>query len=112
MNAVADPRVREIETTIPVYGQLPFVPVRAAGCDIVTDDGRRILDLYGGHAVAALGYSHPRLSEAIQRQSRELLFQSNASCTGHPRSGGRGADVDRAGKSESRVLRQLGSRGQ
>ena len=78
MNAVTDPRVREIETTIPVYGQLPFVPVRAAGCDIVTDDGRRILDLYGGHAVAALGYSHPRLSEAIQRQSRELLFQSNA----------------------------------
>ena len=40
--------------------------------------GRRILDLYGGHAVAALGYSHPRLAEAIQRQSRELLFQSNA----------------------------------
>ena len=78
MNAVTDPRVREIETTIPVYGQLPFVPVRAAGCDIVTDDGRRILDLYGGHAVAALGYSHPRLAEAIQRQSRELLFQSNA----------------------------------
>ena len=78
MNAVTDPRVREIETTIPVYGQLPFVPVRAAGCDIVTNDGRRILDLYGGHAVAALGYSHPRLAEAIQRQSRELLFQSNA----------------------------------
>ena len=44
----------------------------------MTADGRRILDLYGGHAVAALGYSHPRLSEAIQRQSRELLFQSNA----------------------------------
>ncbi len=78
MTALNDPRAREIETTIPVYGQLPFVPVRAAGCDIVTDDGRRILDLYGGHAVAALGYSHPRLSEAIQRQSRELLFQSNA----------------------------------
>ncbi len=78
MHAHTDPRVRETETTIPVYGQLPFVPVRAAGCDIVTEDGRRILDLYGGHAVAALGYSHPRLSEAIQRQSRELLFQSNA----------------------------------
>ena len=63
---------------LPVYGQLPFVPVRAAGCDIVTDDGRFILDLYGGHAVAALGYSHPRLIGAIHEQSRELLFQSNA----------------------------------
>ena len=73
-----DPRARETASTVPVYGQLPFVPVRAAGCDIVTDDGRFILDLYGGHAVAALGYSHPGLTEAIQKQSQELLFQSNA----------------------------------
>ena len=74
----SDPRARETAVTIPVYGQLPFVPVRAAGCDIVTDDGRFILDLYGGHAVAALGYNHPKLTAAIQQQSRELLFQSNA----------------------------------
>ena len=41
-----DPRVREAALTIPVYGQLPFVPERASGCDIFTRDGRRILDLY------------------------------------------------------------------
>ena len=75
---MTDARSRETASTIPVYGQLPFVPVRAAGCDIVTANGRRILDLYGGHAVAALGYGHPRLVEAIQRQSKDLLFQSNA----------------------------------
>ncbi len=73
-----DPRVREAAATIPVYGQMPFVPVRSAGCDIITDDGRRILDLYGGHAVAALGYGHPGLVEAIHRQASQLLFQSNA----------------------------------
>lgn len=73
-----DTAARERESTIPVYGQLPFVPVRAAGCDIVTADGRWILDLYGGHAVAALGYSHPGLAAAIGSQVRELLFQSNA----------------------------------
>jgi acetylornithine/N-succinyldiaminopimelate aminotransferase len=73
-----DARVREAAATIPVYGQLPFVPVHAEGCDIVTDDGRRILDLYGGHAVAALGYGHPRLVAAIREQSESLLFQSNA----------------------------------
>ena len=73
-----DPRRREASLTIPVYGQLPFVPERASGCDIFTRDGRRILDLYGGHAVAALGYGHPRLVEAIQEQSSKLLFQSNA----------------------------------
>ncbi len=78
MSAFDQLRDREVAATIPVYGQLPFVPVRAAGCDIVTDDGRWILDLYGGHAVAALGYSHPRLTSAIQNQSKELLFQSNA----------------------------------
>jgi acetylornithine/N-succinyldiaminopimelate aminotransferase len=74
----ADPRTREAALTIPVYGQLPFVPERANGCDIFTRDGRRILDLYGGHAVAALGYGHPRLVAAIQEQSSKLLFQSNA----------------------------------
>ncbi len=77
-HAATDPRNREALTTLPVYGQLPFVPERAAGCDIITDDGRRILDLYGGHAVAALGYGHPRLVDAISGQSAKLLFQSNA----------------------------------
>ena len=74
----ADPQTRELRATIPVYGQLPFIPERAEGCEIVTDSGRRILDMYGGHAVAALGYGHPRLVAAIERQSRDLLFQSNA----------------------------------
>jgi acetylornithine/N-succinyldiaminopimelate aminotransferase len=74
----ADPRAREAAATIPVYGQLPFVPQAAAGCEIVAGDGRRILDLYGGHAVAALGYGHPRLVDAVREQSESLLFQSNA----------------------------------
>jgi acetylornithine/succinyldiaminopimelate/putrescine aminotransferase len=73
-----DPRQREAATTLAVYGQLPFVPVRTAGCHIFTADGCRILDLYGGHAVAALGYGHPRLIAAIRQQSESLLFQSNA----------------------------------
>jgi hypothetical protein len=67
---------RERDATIPVYAQFPFVAERASGCDIVTRDGRRILDLYGGHAVAALGYGHPRLMHAIHDQSQRLLFQS------------------------------------
>jgi acetylornithine/succinyldiaminopimelate/putrescine aminotransferase len=73
-----DPRPREAATTLPVYGQLPFVPERGAGCDIVTSDGRHILDLYGGHAVAALGYGHPALVDAINQQCSRLIFQSNA----------------------------------
>jgi acetylornithine/succinyldiaminopimelate/putrescine aminotransferase len=76
--AASDPRSREAATTLPVYGQLPFVPQSAAGCDILTMDNRRILDLYGGHAVAALGYGHPHLERAIAEQNKTLLFQSNA----------------------------------
>jgi len=73
-----DPRTRELATMLPVYGQLPFVPERGEGCEIITSDGRRILDLYGGHAVAALGYGHPALTAAIAGQAGELVFQSNA----------------------------------
>ena len=76
--STTDPRSREAAATIPVYDQFSFLPERASGCDIVTADGRRILDLYGGHAVAALGYGHPRLTRAIQQQCQRLLFQSNA----------------------------------
>lgn len=73
-----DARAREAVTMMPVYDQLSVIPEKAAGCDIITSDGRHILDLYGGHAVAALGYSHPRLMRAIKEQSLQLLFQSNA----------------------------------
>lgn len=69
---------RETRSTLPVYARLPFEPVSASGVNLRTSDGREILDFYGGHAVAALGYGHPRLTSAIGAQARELLFQSNA----------------------------------
>jgi acetylornithine/succinyldiaminopimelate/putrescine aminotransferase len=62
----------------PVYAQWALDVVDAAGVHLHTRDGRKILDLYGGHAVAALGYSHPRLLAALEAQARSLIFQSNA----------------------------------
>ena len=61
-----------------VYPLLPFAPVRGEGVYLEDAAGRRVLDFYGGHAVAALGYGHPKLSDTIARQSRALLFQTNA----------------------------------
>ncbi len=61
-----------------VYPMLPFTPVRGVGVYLENAAGRRVLDLYGGHAVAALGYGHRDLSEALARQSRDLVFQTNA----------------------------------
>ena len=61
-----------------VYPMLPFEPVRGLGVYLENAAGRRILDLYGGHAVAVLGYGHRDLSETIARASRDLVFQTNA----------------------------------
>ncbi len=63
--------------TVPVYPHLPIEPVAGEGVYLITRDGRRILDMYGGHAVACLGYGHPGLTAAIREQAGRLLFQSN-----------------------------------
>jgi acetylornithine/N-succinyldiaminopimelate aminotransferase len=60
-----------------VYPTLPFTPVSGSGAWLEDDAGRRVLDFYGGHAVAALGYGHPRLTDAIAHQAAKLHFQSN-----------------------------------
>ncbi|HYM34582.1 MAG TPA: aminotransferase class III-fold pyridoxal phosphate-dependent enzyme [Steroidobacteraceae bacterium] len=61
-----------------VYAMFPLEVVDAQGVFLHTNDGRRVLDLYGGHAVAALGYNHPRWVEALTKQAKSLAFQSNA----------------------------------
>jgi acetylornithine/N-succinyldiaminopimelate aminotransferase len=67
----------ELAWTLPVYAQLDLHPVGGEGAWLLLADGRRILDMYGGHAVAALGYGHPRLVAALHDQVRRLSFQSN-----------------------------------
>ena len=62
----------------PVFAQYPIEVVSADGVYLETRDGRRVLDLYGGHAVAALGYGHPRWLAALAEQARRLQFQTNA----------------------------------
>ena len=61
-----------------VFSQYPLEVVHAEGCWLQARDGRRVLDFYGGHAVAALGYGHPRWIATLERQAREVLFQTNA----------------------------------
>ena len=51
----------------PVFAQYPIEVSSAQNVWLTTADGRRILDLYGGHAVAALGYGHPRWLRAPAR---------------------------------------------
>ncbi|HTY95376.1 MAG TPA: aminotransferase class III-fold pyridoxal phosphate-dependent enzyme [Steroidobacteraceae bacterium] len=61
-----------------VFAQYPLPVASAEGVWLHTRDGRRVLDLYGGHAVAALGYGHPGWTRALAEQARSCQFQSNA----------------------------------
>ncbi len=62
----------------PVFSQYPIEVTNAHGVWLTTKDGRRILDLYGGHAVVALGYGHPGWTHALTAQAEACNFQSNA----------------------------------
>jgi acetylornithine/succinyldiaminopimelate/putrescine aminotransferase len=66
------------EPLAPVFAQYALPVESAEGVWLHTRDGRRVLDLYGGHAVAALGYGHRGWTEALAAQARSLCFQSNA----------------------------------
>ena len=59
------------------YKKMPIVAERGEGVWLYATDGRKYLDLYGGHAVAGTGHSHPRVVAAITQQAEKLLFYSN-----------------------------------
>src|SRR5271170_3833533 len=61
-----------------VFAQYPIEVAHGEGVWLYARDGRKILDLYGGHAVAGLGYAHPRWMAALERQARQMAFQTNA----------------------------------
>jgi 4-aminobutyrate aminotransferase-like enzyme len=47
----------------------PLVWARTEGCHVWDAEDRAYLDLYAGFAVANVGYCHPRVTEALQRQA-------------------------------------------
>jgi acetylornithine/succinyldiaminopimelate/putrescine aminotransferase len=61
-----------------VFAQYPIEVTRGEGVWLYARDGRKLLDFYGGHAVAGLGYGHPRWLAALERQARQMAFQTNA----------------------------------
>jgi 4-aminobutyrate aminotransferase-like enzyme len=56
----------------------PLVWEKAQGCHVEDADGKRYLDLYGGYAVAAIGYGHPRVVAAIRAQTETLMHCPSA----------------------------------
>src|SRR5258708_12730860 len=61
-----------------VFAQYPIEVAHGEGVWRYARGGRKVLDFYGGHAVAGLGYGHPRWLAALERQARQMAFQTNA----------------------------------
>ena len=59
------------------YGRLPRVIVKGEGCYLYDSDGNKILDMFPGWAVSAIGHCHPKVVEAIRKQAGELLHIDN-----------------------------------
>lgn len=62
---------------IPNYGRYPISLVRGEGVHVWDAEGNRYLDLFPGWGCNILGYSPPRVVEAIQRQAAELIHVPN-----------------------------------
>ena len=62
---------------IPTYSHMPLALARGEGSYVWDLEGHKYLDLYGGHCVALLGHSPPRVADAIRKQAGRLLFYSN-----------------------------------
>jgi acetylornithine/N-succinyldiaminopimelate aminotransferase len=62
----------------PAFAQYPLEVASAQGVWLTNTRGERVLDLYGGHAVAALGYGHAAWTTALAQQAQLCQFQSNA----------------------------------
>ena len=77
MKNMVDSLALENEYVLPTYEKFPFVLDRGEGCWVWDEEGNKYLDLYGGHAVAAIGHSPAEVTAAITKQSAKLLFYSN-----------------------------------
>ncbi|MCK4739764.1 MAG: acetylornithine transaminase [Deltaproteobacteria bacterium] len=59
------------------YGRFSKAFVSGKGARLTDADGKVYLDFLAGLAVCNLGHSHPRVTEAIQKQAETLIHTSN-----------------------------------
>ena len=59
------------------YSRLPRVIVKGEGCYQYDADGNKILDMFPGWAVSALGHCHPKVVQAVREQVGQLIHVDN-----------------------------------
>jgi 4-aminobutyrate aminotransferase len=70
---MADLETRAKRVLSPVLGHYTWLPIaRGEGSWLVTDTGRRVLDLTSGIAVTPLGHAHPKVVAAVTAQVQKL----------------------------------------
>ncbi len=68
---------REARHFFHTYKRIPLEIDRGEGVYLFSSDGTRYLDMFGGLAVNALGYAHPKVVDAIHQQSKRYIHLSN-----------------------------------
>ena len=76
-SSLSDVSNSEEQFQLATYRKMPIVAARGEGVWLYTSEGKKYLDLYGGHAVAGTGHCHPHVVKAIKDQSERILFYSN-----------------------------------
>ncbi len=74
---ISNTRADEDRYQLKTYAKWPISLERGEGCYVYDSDGKRYLDLYGGHAVVVSGHCHPKVVRAIQEQAAQFIFYSN-----------------------------------
>lgn len=62
---------------LPVYKRAPYKFIRGKGSYLFDDKGKKYLDLATGIAVNSLGYNHPKVIRALQKQAKKVWHVSN-----------------------------------
>jgi acetylornithine aminotransferase/acetylornithine/N-succinyldiaminopimelate aminotransferase len=74
---LASIQAAESKLLLQTYERNPYLFVSGQGVYLRDENGQDYLDLLSGIGVSALGYGHPAVEEAIDRQSKRLLHTSN-----------------------------------
>jgi acetylornithine/N-succinyldiaminopimelate aminotransferase len=68
---------KEIKLFFQTYHRLPVEIDYGEGVYLYSKNGKRYIDFFGGLAVNALGYNHPGINSAIEKQIRRYIHLSN-----------------------------------
>ena len=61
-----------------VYSLYNFQPTHGQGAYVYDDNGKKVLDFYGGHAVMSIGHAHPHYVDMVRQQVGKIGFYSNS----------------------------------